>query len=134
MRHVCFWRVLQNTPHTLARPSWLAYTISAMLALPQGILEGIRPGAVYVDLSTSRPTLIRHIEPQFRAKGAHVLDTPVSSGSSGQIGAAARHLAVMVGGEREVYDRIKPILDAFGDKVFYARASSLAVCCWSWTT
>ena len=83
----------------------------------ESVLEGIREGGVYVDLSTSRPTLIRQIEPRFREKGAHVLDAPVSGGKSG---AATRNLAVMVGGEREVYDRIKPILDAFGDKVFYA--------------
>jgi len=83
----------------------------------EGILEGIRPGGVFIELSTSRPTLIREIEPRFRAKGAHVLDAPVSGGKSG---AASRNLAVMVGGERDVYDRVKPILDAFGDKVFYA--------------
>ena len=82
-----------------------------------GVLEGIRAGGIYVDLSTSRPTLIRQIEPQFRAKGAHVLDAPVSGGKSG---AASRNLAVMVGGEREIFERIKPLLDAFGDKVFYA--------------
>ena len=82
-----------------------------------GVLEGIREGGIYVDLSTSRPTLIREIEPQFRAKGAHVLDAPVSGGKSG---AASRNLAVMVGGEQEIFERIKPLLDAFGDKVFYA--------------
>ena len=82
-----------------------------------GVLEGIRAGSIYVDLSTSRPTLIRSIEPQFRAKGAHVLDAPVSGGKTG---AASRNLAVMVGGEREIFERIKPLLDAFGDKVFYA--------------
>ena len=82
-----------------------------------GVLEGIRAGGIYVDLSTSRPTLIREIEPQFRAKGAHVLDAPVSGGKTG---AASRNLAVMVGGEREIFERIKPLLDAFGDKVFYA--------------
>lgn len=82
-----------------------------------GVLEGIREGGIYVDLSTSRPTLIRSIEPQFRAKGAHVLDAPVSGGKTG---AASRNLAVMVGGEREIFERVKPLLDAFGDKVFYA--------------
>ena len=82
-----------------------------------GVLEGIRAGGIYVDLSTSRPTLIREIEPQFRAKGAHVLDAPVSGGKTG---AASRNLAVMVGGEREIFERIRPLLDAFGDKVFYA--------------
>ena len=84
---------------------------------PDGVLEGSKSGSVYIDLSTSRPTLIREIEPKFRAKGIHVLDAPVSGGKSG---AASRNLAVMVGGEREVFDRMKPLLDAFGDKVFYA--------------
>lgn len=83
----------------------------------EGVLDGINPGGIYVDLSTSRPTLIREIEPRFRQKGCHVLDAPVSGGKSG---AETRNLAVMVGGEREIFDRIKPILDAFGDKVFYA--------------
>ena len=83
----------------------------------EGVLAGIKPGGIYVDLSTSRPTLIREIEPKFRARGGHVLDAPVSGGKSG---AASGNLAVMVGGEREVFERVKPLLDSFGDKVFYA--------------
>ena len=82
----------------------------------EGVLEGIKPGGIYVDLSTSRPTLIREIEPRFRAKGAHVLDAPVSGGKTG---AASGNLAVMVGGDQEIFERIKPLLDSFGDKVFY---------------
>jgi 3-hydroxyisobutyrate dehydrogenase len=77
----------------------------------------MKPGGIFIDLSTSRPTLIREIEPRFRQKGCHVLDAPVSGGKSG---AASGNLAVMVGGEREIFDRVKPILDSFGDKVFYA--------------
>jgi 3-hydroxyisobutyrate dehydrogenase len=91
--------------------------VEAVAIGAQGVLEGIKPGGIYVDLSTSRPTLIRRLEPMFRQKGAHVLDAPVSGGKTG---AATRNLAVMVGGERELFERIKPILDAFGDKVFYA--------------
>ena len=83
----------------------------------QGLLEGIKEGDIYVDLSTSGPTLVRRIEPLFRQKGAHMLDAPVSGGPAG---AASGNLAVMVGGEQEVYERVKPILDAFGDKAFYA--------------
>ena len=83
----------------------------------EGVLSGIKPGGIYVDLSTSRPTLIREIEPRFRAVGAHVLDAPVSGGKSG---AASGNLAVMVGGERDVFERVKPLLGSFGDKVFYA--------------
>ena len=83
----------------------------------EGVLAGIKPGGIYVDLSTSRPTLIREIEPRFRARGAHVLDAPVSGGKSG---AASGNLAVMVGGDREIFERVKPLLDSVGDKVFYA--------------
>jgi 3-hydroxyisobutyrate dehydrogenase len=93
---------------------------------PGGVLEGIRAGSVWVDTSTSRPTLIRRLEPRFRAKGAHVVDAPVSGGKSG---AATRNLAVMVGGERAVYERVKPILDAIGDKVFYAGAIGAGSVC-----
>ena len=91
--------------------------VEAVSIGPEGILEGSKAGSVYIDLSTSRPTLIREIEPKFRAKGVHVLDAPVSGGKSG---AQSRNLAVMVGGEREIFDRMKPLLDAFGDKVFFA--------------
>ncbi len=115
---------LAGSPAEVARLSDVTFTslpgpreVEAVATGPEGVLEGIQPGAIYVDLSTSRPTLIRQIEPQFPQKGAHVLDAPVSGGKSG---AATRNLAVMVGGEREIFDRIKPLLDAFGDKVFYA--------------
>ena len=100
--------------------------VEAVALGTSGVLEGIKPGSIYVDLSTSRPTLIREIEPKFRAKGAHVLDAPVSGGKSG---AASGNLAVMVGGERAVYERIKPLLDAFGDKVFYAGAIGAGSVC-----
>ena len=115
---------LANTPAEVAALSDITFTslpgpkeVAAVALGPSGVLEGIRPGSVYVDLSSSRPTLIREIEPQFRRKGAYVLDAPVSGGKSG---AASGNLAVMVGGDREIYERIKPALDAFGDKVFYA--------------
>jgi 3-hydroxyisobutyrate dehydrogenase len=85
----------------------------------QGVLEGIRSDAVLVETSTSRPTLIREVARRFAAKGAHVLDAPVSGGKEG---AENRNLAVMVRGRREIFDRVRPVLDAIGDKVFYAGA------------
>jgi 3-hydroxyisobutyrate dehydrogenase len=113
-----------NSPAEVAQLSDVVFTslpgpkeVEAVATGPGGVLEGIKPGGIYVDLSTSRPTLIRQIEPLFRQKGAHVLDAPVSGGKTG---AATRNLAVMVGGDRAIFERIKPILDAFGDKVFYA--------------
>jgi 3-hydroxyisobutyrate dehydrogenase-like beta-hydroxyacid dehydrogenase len=79
-------------------------------------LEGIQAGTIYIDLSTSRPTLIRELEPIYRAKGAYVLDAPVSGGKTG---AASGNLAVMVGGDKEIFEKVKPLLDSFGDKVAY---------------
>jgi 3-hydroxyisobutyrate dehydrogenase len=93
--------------------------VEAVAVAPRGLLDGMRAGSVWIDTSTSRPTLIRQLEARFRAKGLHVIDAPVSGGKSG---AETRNLAVMVGGERAVYDRVRPVLEAIGDKVFYAGA------------
>ena len=82
-----------------------------------GIIEGIRPGAVYIDISTSPPSLIRKLAPLFREKGAHVLDAPVASG---QPGAARGIHEVMVGGDKNIFERAKPVLEAFGDQVLHA--------------
>ena len=115
---------LANSPAEVASLSDITFTslpgprqVESVVLGADGVLEGIRPGSVYVDLSSSRPTLIREIEPQFRSKGAYVLDAPVSGGKTG---ANSGNLAVMVGGDREVYERIKPVLDSFGNNVFYA--------------
>src|SRR5918992_2025034 len=124
---------LASSPAEVARLSDVTFTslpgpkeVEAVALGAEGVLEGIKPGSVYVDLSSSRPTLIRQIEPRFRQKGAHVLDAPVSGGKTG---AATRNLAVMVGGEREIFERIKPLLDSFGDKVFYAGAIGAGSIC-----
>ena len=124
---------LANSPAEVAELSDVVFTslpgpkeVEAVALGAQGILEGIRPGSIYVDLSSSRPSLIREMEPTFRQKGIHILDAPVSGGKSG---AASGNLAVMVGGEREIFDRIKPILDSFGDKVFYAGAIGAGSIC-----
>jgi 3-hydroxyisobutyrate dehydrogenase-like beta-hydroxyacid dehydrogenase len=81
------------------------------------IIDGIKPGAVYIDISSSPPSLIRKLEPQFAAKGAHVLDAPVASG---QPGAARGIHEIMVGGAPDIFERAKPVLNAFGDQVLYA--------------
>lgn len=86
---------------------------------PHGVLEGIARDAVLIETSTSRPSLIREVARRFTGRGAHVLDAPVSGGKDG---AENRNLGVMVGGPREIFDRVRPVLDAFGDKVFYAGA------------
>ena len=115
---------LASSPAEVANISEVTFTslpgpreVEQVAVGSEGVLGGIKPGSIFVELSTSRPTLIREIEPRFREKGAHVLDAPISGGKTG---AASGNLAVMVGGDREIFDRIKPLLDSFGDKVFYA--------------
>ena len=81
---------LGSSPAEVAQASDITFTslpgprdVEAVAMGREGVLEGIRSGSIYVDLSSSRPTLIREIEPKFRGKGAHVLDAPVSGGKSG---------------------------------------------------
>jgi 3-hydroxyisobutyrate dehydrogenase-like beta-hydroxyacid dehydrogenase len=82
----------------------------------KGILEGIRQGALYVDLSSNSPTLVRRIYRQFQEKGAEVMDVPVSGGPAA---AKAGKLALMVGGKEEVFQKYLPLLKIIGDKITY---------------
>jgi 3-hydroxyisobutyrate dehydrogenase len=91
--------------------------------MSQGAAESARRGqrydAVYADLSTNSPTLIRRLHATFAEKGIAMLDAPVSGGVPGARNAT---LAVMVGGDEQIYNRIKPALDGIGDKVSYVGA------------
>ena len=81
-----------------------------------GIVEGIRKGAAYFDMSTNAQSVVKKISDVFAAKGAHMLDAPVSGGPQG---AASRKMAIWVGGDKASFDKFKPVLDAMGDKPAY---------------
>jgi len=81
-----------------------------------GIVEGIRKGAAYFDMSTNAQSVVKKISDAFAAKGAHMLDAPVSGGPQG---AASRKMAIWVGGDKASFDKFKPVLDAMGDKPAY---------------
>ncbi|HLF71878.1 MAG TPA: NAD(P)-dependent oxidoreductase [Dehalococcoidia bacterium] len=81
-----------------------------------GLLEAMRPGTVYIDLSTNAPTVVRRLAPILAEKGIEMLDAPVSGGTGG---AEAGTLSIMVGGDEAVYERMKPVLGAMGTKLFY---------------
>lgn len=81
-----------------------------------GVIEGSRPGTVYIDLTSNSVSLVRRAYDVFKAKGVHMLDAPVSGGVTG---ARSGKLAVMVGGEDSVYQRVKTVLDDFADNVVY---------------
>jgi 3-hydroxyisobutyrate dehydrogenase len=84
---------------------------------PNGLLQGLREGSIYVDLSSCSPDLIRRIEAEFRLRGARVMDAPLIVGKHG---VANRSLQVLVSGAAEVYEELKSLLDTFGDTVVYA--------------
>src|SRR2546428_10868501 len=75
-------------------------------------------GAVWFDLPTDSPSLIRRLHEQFAARGLHLLDAPVSGGPKGP---RTRKLALWVGGDRTVFDKYKTVLDALGDQAMYVR-------------
>jgi 3-hydroxyisobutyrate dehydrogenase len=83
------------------------------------ILDAANPGSVYADLSTNSPTVMRKIHAAFKAKGVHVLDSPVSGGV---IGAKRGTLQVMVGGDESIYREVKGALGAIGNNVGYMGA------------
>jgi 3-hydroxyisobutyrate dehydrogenase len=83
------------------------------------ILEAANPGSIYADLSTNSPTVMRKIHAAFKAKGVHVLDSPVSGGV---IGAKRGSLQVMVGGDEAIYREVKGVLGAIGNNVGYMGA------------
>jgi 3-hydroxyisobutyrate dehydrogenase len=88
-----------------------------MVALAEdGLLAGMRHGAAWFDLSTNSPTVVRRLHERFGANGVALLDAPVSGGPAG---AKSRKLALWVGGDKAVFDRHKPVLDAIGDQAMY---------------
>jgi 3-hydroxyisobutyrate dehydrogenase len=100
--------------------------VEAVALGSEGILAGMKPGTVYIDLSSNSPTLVRRLHDIFRDKGMYMLDAPVSGGV---IGARTGLLAVMVGGDEALYQRVKPVLDAIGDNVVYCGAIGAGSIC-----
>ena len=93
---------------------------------PEGILSGLNPGDVFVDLSTSRPSLIRRIGKVFKEKGVHVLDAPVLASPDT---AADRQIIVMPSGDKDVYEQLLPVFDAFADMVVYQGDLGMGTTC-----
>ncbi|MCA1646851.1 MAG: NAD(P)-dependent oxidoreductase [Chloroflexi bacterium] len=94
--------------------------VEAVTTSPDGLLESMRSGAVYVDLSSNSPSLVRRLSAAFADRGIAMLDAPVAGGVEG---ASAATLSVMVGGDRQVFDRVQPVLKAIGTRIFYCGPS-----------
>jgi len=81
-----------------------------------GLVESMRSGTVYIDLSTNAPSVVRRLQPILAEKGITMLDAPVAGGTGG---AEKATLSIMVGGDEATYEQMKPVLSALGNKLFY---------------
>jgi 2-hydroxy-3-oxopropionate reductase len=83
---------------------------------PQGVLAGVRPGSIIADMSTISPQVSIRIAAEAAAKGARMLDAPVSGGDKGAI---AGTLSIMVGGEKDAFEECLDIFQAMGKTIVH---------------
>ena len=121
--HIAAGAAWKDTPRQVAENVEVVFTslpgppeVEAVATGADGLIHGMVKGAAFFDLSTNSPALVRRLHGVFKEKGLHLLDAPVSGGPKG---ARTRKLALWVGGDRAVYDRFKPVLDAIGDQPYY---------------
>src|ERR1700676_5014041 len=101
-----------------------AAAIAAITEGPDGMLAGLSAGKIFIDMSTVSPTVSRALAAKVREKGADMVDSPVSGSV---ITLQEGKLSVMVGGCRETFEKIKPLLLDIGPKVTYVGDNGLAL-------
>ena len=90
--------------------------VESVVVGPDGILGAARPGTVVIDMSTGDPGTARRVEAACRAAGLNFLDAPVSRGV---VGAEKGTLLIMVGGDAEVLDAVRPVLAHLGSDIVH---------------
>ena len=115
--------VLCESPREVASQSEFVFSIvgypvdvESTYLSTDGILAGAKAGSVVIDMTTSEPALAKRICKVAGRQGVDVLDAPVSGGD---IGARNAALAIMVGGEQSVFDRVKPLFQCMGKNIAY---------------
>jgi 3-hydroxyisobutyrate dehydrogenase len=83
---------------------------------PQGLLSTARSGQVFVDMTTTEPTLAKEIHEAARAKGAAAVDAPVSGGD---VGARNATLSIMIGGDQGTVQGLMPLFEAMGKRIMH---------------
>jgi 2-hydroxy-3-oxopropionate reductase len=108
-----------SSPADVARAATIVITmlpdtpdVELVLTGPNGVLSTLQAGAVVVDMSSISPAATRRLADAVAAKGASMLDAPVSGG---EIGAVNASLSIMVGGDEAAFARVKPIFEAMGN-------------------
>jgi 2-hydroxy-3-oxopropionate reductase len=113
--------IVTDSPKQVAQDSDIIITMLAdspdvaqIVAGADGVLEGIKAGALLIDMSTISPVVTEELAGKVKAKGASMLDAPVSGGD---VGAQQGTLSIMVGGDGEDFERAKPLFDVMGGTV-----------------
>jgi 3-hydroxyisobutyrate dehydrogenase len=115
--------VWTDSPREVAEKSDVIFT---MLGFPddvrevyfgkEGILEAVRPGAILIDMTTTEPSLAVEIYQAAKERGAFAVDAPVSGGD---VGARNATLSIMVGGDLEVVEAVRPLLGIVGKSIIH---------------
>jgi 3-hydroxyisobutyrate dehydrogenase len=88
--------------------------VESLVLGPEGVSAGAKPGSVVVDMSTISPKATRRMAQELAQKGVKMVDAPVSGGSEGAVKAT---LTIMVGGETEDVEKVRPVLEAMGSNI-----------------
>ena len=115
--------VWANSPKQVGEQSDVVFTslpvpadVESVALGANGLIEGLRPDTAFFDMSTNSVATVRKIHAAFAEKNLYMLDSPVSGGPSG---AASGKMAIWVGGDEQIFNRHKPVLDAMGDQAAY---------------
>jgi 2-hydroxy-3-oxopropionate reductase len=88
--------------------------VEAVLFGKDGVSEGVKKGSIVVDMSSISPVATKEFAKKLEAKGVKMLDAPVSGG---QVGAENATLSIMVGGDPDVFEKIKPYFQLMGKNI-----------------
>ena len=119
-----------NSPRAVAAASEVVFSIvtdslavRAVALGPDGIVAGLPKGGIYIDMSTISPDASRGVAAEFAKAGSLMLDGPISGSP---VTVTQGNASVMVGGDKEAYERVRPVLLAIGPKVSHIGANGLA--------
>jgi 3-hydroxyisobutyrate dehydrogenase len=120
-----------DSPRAVAERSEIVFTmvtntdaVRAVTEGPDGILAGLAPGKIYVDMSTASPANTRALAEQVADAGAQMLDAPVSGTS---ITVDQGKASLMVGGDDDAFERARAVLEAIGPRVYHMGGNGTAV-------
>ena len=112
-----------DSPRTVGEQSDIVFTIVGFPADvrevyfgDKGLLAAARAGQIFVDMTTTEPSLAKQIYESAKAKGADAVDAPVSGGD---IGARNATLSIMIGGDKQTVDRVMPLFETMGKRILY---------------